>query len=179
MENIIDEDYKIVFSEVYDILSFLEQDELNKISPNFINFIKLNKSKTYITNISPYLPLEMQNLKEETKDIIAFIYRKYMCTEEEKLEFNKKDKQEWQQIEAKKRELYNPDNLFKNKTKVNSLPNNNRNANVQGNITNSANSNVQEDITNNTNMLIIKENFVHKIISKIKVFINKLLKKSY
>lgn len=174
MKPIVDENYKIIFSEVYDILSFLEKDELNKIPSEFTKFIKLNKSETYVTSISPYLPLEMQNLKKETKDIIAFIYRKYMSTETEKVEFSKQDKLRLQKVENKKKELYNSDNIFKTEKDYMS---NFKTENLDSEInTKYLDVNLKSSKANNGDMLIVRENVFYRIIHRIKLFINKVIR---
>lgn len=174
MKPIVDENYKIIFSEVYDILSFLEKDELNKIPSEFTKFIKLNKSETYVTSISPYLPLEMQNLKKETKDIIAFIYRKYMSTETEKVEFSKQDKLRLQKVENKKKELYNSDNIFKTeKDYMSNFKTENLDSEVN---TRYLDVNLKSSKANNGDMLIVRENVFYRIIHRIKLFINKVIR---
>lgn len=174
MKPIVDENYKIIFSEVYDILSFLEKDELNKIPSEFTKFIKLNKSETYVTSISPYLPLEMQNLKKETKDIIAFIYRKYMSTETEKVEFSKQDKLRLQKVENKKKELYNSDNIFKTeKDYMSNFKTENLDTEVN---TRYLDVNIKSSKANNGDMLIVRENVFYRIIHRIKLFINKVIR---
>lgn len=173
MQPVVDENYRIIFSEVYDVLNFLEMEELNKIPPEFIRFIKLNKSETYVTSISPYLPLEVQKLKKETKDIIAFIYRKYMSTETEKVEFSKQDKLRLQKIENKKKELYNSDNIFKTEKDYMS---NSKTENLDSEInTKYLDVNSKNSKTNTENMLIVRENVFHRVIHRIKLFINKVI----
>ena len=38
-------------SETLDILNHMEKDYIHKISPQFINFLENNKSKSYICNL--------------------------------------------------------------------------------------------------------------------------------
>jgi len=111
--NVNDEKYKIALSEVDDILYFTDDSVKSQIPNSFLNFIKKNKHINYISNINPYLEIEEQNISEEAKSIMALIYRSYIATENEKAEYQKKDKEELSQIEAEKKEKYNPDAIFK------------------------------------------------------------------
>ena len=109
MMNNITYDEKIAFSEVYDIIMYLDIKERNKIPNKFIKFIKANKLKNHITKINPYIPLEFQNLSKKTQDIIAYIYVRYLIDENEKNFFKAKEKKE---IEEEKRSLENTYNIM-------------------------------------------------------------------
>ncbi len=85
-------EYKIALAEVDDILKFTDKEIVDKIPQSFKDFIKQNKDTNYITNINPYLPINSQNIKDETKSIIALIYRSYIATEDEKKKFAEQDK---------------------------------------------------------------------------------------
>lgn len=146
-----------VYSELYDILKFCDNDLKNKISRKFLKFLNDNRDKTYITNINPYLPLEEQNILEETKNYLGLVYRSYFADENEKLEFAKKDKEEYEKLEEEKRQKYNPDNIFKNKEKV-----------IENNIEKS-----EVDTKIELPMMAIKKNIIVRIIDKIKKFFSK------
>lgn len=146
-----------VYSELYDILKFCDNDLKNKISRKFLKFLNDNRDKTYITNINPYLPLEEQNILEETKNYLGLVYRSYFADENEKLDFAKKDKEEYEKLEEEKRQKYNPDNIFKNKEKV-----------IENNIEKS-----EVDTKIELPMMAIKKNIIVRIIDKIKKFFSK------
>lgn len=110
----MEENYKIVFSEVYDILKYTDDNIKNKISSKFMEFIDDNRDKSYKTNVIPYISLENQFLLDDTKAMIALIYRKYIATDEEKTKFSKKDQIDLIEIEKKKIKKYNPDKIFEN-----------------------------------------------------------------
>lgn len=57
------------------------------------------------------------NISEETKEILALIYRDYIVSPEERKELIKEEAEFEKQKELELREKYNPDNLFKNKHK--------------------------------------------------------------
>ena len=101
-------------AEINEILKYLPKEEVEKIPSKLREFFKEVESKDYVTNINPDLPLDEQNIKEKTKDIIALIYRNYWCSEEERKELDQKLIENDRKFEEELREKYNPDNIFKN-----------------------------------------------------------------
>ena len=79
---------KKAFSEVDMILDLIDSEMKNKVSANFIKFIKEEKDNNYKPNINPELPLEEQNILPETIDILALLKLNYWCNEEEKKELS-------------------------------------------------------------------------------------------
>lgn len=80
--------YKIIYSkaftEVNIILNQAGEELINKVPEKLLELIKNNEDKNYQVNISEEISYEEQNLMEETKNILALIYRKYWCNEEER-----------------------------------------------------------------------------------------------
>lgn len=74
--------------EVLEILNNVEEKDLEKIPKDFIDDIKKNADKNYIPNIDINKKFEEQELLPETIDLLAYIYRKYWCNQEEKEEFD-------------------------------------------------------------------------------------------
>ena len=101
-------------AEINEILKYMPKEEVEKIPSKLREFFKEASSKDYVTNINPDLPLDEQNIKEKTKDIIALIYRNYWCSEEERKELDQKLIENDKKFEEELREKYNPDNIFKN-----------------------------------------------------------------
>ena len=109
---------KKAFSEVDMILDLIDSEVKNKVSANFIKFIKEEKDNNYKPNINPELPLEEQNILPETIDILALLKLNYWCNEEEKKELLKVLNKNEQQFQKEAKEKYDIDKLFKtNKTK--------------------------------------------------------------
>lgn len=109
---------KKAFSEVDMILDLIDSEMKNKVSANFIKFIKEEKDNNYKPNINPELPLEEQNILPETIDILALLKLNYWCNEEEKKELLKVLNKNEQQFQKEAKEKYEIDKLFKtNKTK--------------------------------------------------------------
>ena len=101
-------------AEINEILKYLPKEEVEKIPSKLREFFKEVSSKDYVTNINPNMPLDKQQIKEKTKDIIALIYRNYWCSEEERKELDQKLIENDKKFEEELREKYNPDNIFKN-----------------------------------------------------------------
>ena len=99
-------------AEVYDIINHFEPDIYKKIPQDFINFVKQNKNNNYITEIDFSKSISEQNILKETKVILSIIYRDFICDTQLKQKLKEYD---FNIIEAKKREIYNPNNLFKNR----------------------------------------------------------------
>ena len=109
---------KKAFSEVDMILDLIDSEMKNKVSANFIKFIKEEKDNNYKPNINPELPLEEQNILPETIDILALLKLNYWCNEEEKKELLKALNKNEQQFQKEAKEKSDIDKLFKtNKTK--------------------------------------------------------------
>ena len=99
-------------AEVYDIINHLEPNNYRKIPEDFIDFVKQNKDNNYNTKIDFSKSINDQNILHETKVILSIIYRDFICDEKLKQKLNEYD---FKIIEEGKRNIYNPDNLFKNK----------------------------------------------------------------
>lgn len=137
-----------IYVDISVILSMMPTEMKSKISNSFINFIENNKSNNYVSNINPNIPLKEQNIRKETKEMLGIIYRDYLCNEEERINLLQEEKRELTKLEAEKREIYNPDNIFKkNNLKENSEENYNK---------------------NEVSMVEYKESIIKRIITKIK-----------
>jgi len=111
-------EYSEAIVEVLDILDNSDETILKKIPNKLIEFWENNKSTTYIPELDHSKPLNEMNLKEKTKDIITMIYINYLCTENEKDLTRTIIKENEENYQAMLREKYNPDNIFKNKNKL-------------------------------------------------------------
>lgn len=107
---------KDAYVEVLGILNLLEDEHKNKIPKRLKEFFENNKNQDYQVNIIPNIPLEEQNLLQETVDILAMLKLNYWCAnEEEKKEFMNLLNENEKNYQEELNEKYNLDNLFKNK----------------------------------------------------------------
>ena len=80
MEN----NYAKALAEIDDIIKYADNKSKEKISKEFIEFVKENKDKNYKTKIDPQKKIEDQDILYETKVILASMYRDFWATEEER-----------------------------------------------------------------------------------------------
>ena len=100
--------------EVSCILERFPASYMKKIPQDFIDFINSIKSNTYTFSYDENKSLNEQNIKTETKGVIAYIYENFCCSDEEKKQYQKWCREVEQEQEEKARIKYNVDNLFKN-----------------------------------------------------------------
>jgi hypothetical protein len=106
--------YKDAYTEVYEILEQLDEEEYNKIPSNVITAIRENRNTEYEFEVDEELELKEQELLPETKAILFNIFRDYLSTQEQKEKIIKMQAEERQKNERKKIEQYHSD-LFVNK----------------------------------------------------------------
>ena len=78
-------------SEVYIILRYSDSNLINKIPLKFINMVNKFKDPSYKIQIDENKSLNEQKLLPETRQILALIYRDYLCDEKEREELIKKN----------------------------------------------------------------------------------------
>ncbi len=143
----MEDKYPKAYKQVIEILKYAPQEIVDKIPQEMIKTFKANMDDKYDFRIDINKTFEEQDLLEETKAILANIFRDYWATPEQKERILEKEKNDREIEENIKREKYNPDNLFKKKQKV-----------IQQN----------EEIQNNLPVEIKKEKFYKKIINFMK-----------
>lgn len=112
----MDEEFRKALTEVVEVLKNSEDSIRKKIPQEFNNFLNENMDKNYKPNIDFSKSNWEDNVKEDTKAILALIYRDYLVSKEER---NNLLLEEQKEIEK----MYNPNNLFKNRTKAKETPN--------------------------------------------------------
>lgn len=111
MENTISQ----AFAEVYDIIMHLEKDLYNKIPKSFLELLEKNRDKEYKFNIDYLKDINEQYLLQDTRAILALIYRDFLCDEEQRLKLKEQDEILLEKSKKKLYEKYNTDNIFRNK----------------------------------------------------------------
>ena len=81
--------YREAYSEVYFILLHMEYSDVKKIPKKIVDVIRKNRIKNYAVKIDPLIPLQYQELKKETKAILALLYRKFLADEAKREELEK------------------------------------------------------------------------------------------
>jgi hypothetical protein len=109
--------YEKVLREVEYILQQFPKEIQNKIPNDFRNTIVKKMDVTYIPE--PYnknKTLDEQNISEETKKILALIYRNYLVSDEERKKLITEENNIREKLENEKRKKYGAEDIFNNKT---------------------------------------------------------------
>lgn len=114
-------EYANAYSEVLEILKYISKEDYEKIPNSKIELFETNHNKEYIFKYNPNKTLDEQNVSKTAKAIIAILFRDYWATEIQKEKIIAKQNYDRMQLEEKKKERYNSDNLFKNNKKKNIL----------------------------------------------------------
>lgn len=104
--------YRNAYKEVYTILSYLSDEDFNKIPPKVINAIKNNMNEDYEYEMNEDVDIFNQQMSIEAKCTLYNIFRDYLATPAQKVKIIKMQAEDRAKIEQKKREKYNVDNIF-------------------------------------------------------------------
>ena len=140
-------------TESLDILEHMDRAYIDKIPRKFMEFLENNKSTSYISNLDHSKKLNEMSLKEKTKDLLAILYLKYWCTEQEKSDFSNLLRENEIKYQDELKEKYNVDKIFKNTNPSNKT--------IKHNI-------YEDENVNNVAMIEFKESFFKKFINKIR-----------
>lgn len=152
--------YKQAYSEVLDILSHTRKEDVDKISSEFMNYLKENSLKNYTSSMNHSLKINDMNLNPKTKAVLAIIYRKFWCDEEQQKNFDEKLK-------------HNEIAYQKNKKDINQNNNYDLSHIKKENNTQRAQSNLESQDNTSSEMTPYKESIFTKIINKIKLIFKK------
>lgn len=147
----MEDNYSNAYKEVIEILKYVPQESVNKLPQTMIDTFKAKMNENYNFHIDINKNFEEQELLDETKAILANIFRDYWATPYQKERIEAKEKYDRQKIEEEKREQYNPDDIFKKKQLVK------ENENIENN-------------GENLPVEIKKDNFYQKIVKFFKKF---------
>jgi len=144
----LDINYKKACVEILSFIELLDEEQKNKIPGKLKDFFEDEKDNNYEKIIYKNIPIENQNLMEETFALIAFINLKYLCNDEDqKKRLIKIYEENEKNYQIKLYEKYNIDNIFTKKQK-----------------------NIIEKETNQIQLIEYKESIFKKILNKIKEF---------
>ena len=114
-------EYSVAITEVLYILKYLPKDMTSNIPSDFLEFFNENAISTYKPDFDLSKGLDNVKLNHKTKILLAIIYRNYICSEQERLDYDKILIQNENEHQIKLKEKYNTDNIFKEtKTEKNS-----------------------------------------------------------
>lgn len=104
--------YKQAFTEVYEILSYLDEENYNKIPNDVIDALENNRDVNYDFFIDENVPFYKQDLLEETRAILFNLYRDYLADSKIKDKIIEYQREEQINLEKIKKEKYNYNDLF-------------------------------------------------------------------
>ncbi len=99
------------YTETLTILNNINIEEYKKIPSELIDMFIKYKDTNYEYTIKE-TDFEKQPILEETKIILAILFKNYWATPNQKEKIKLKENYDGMQEELIKREMYNPDNLF-------------------------------------------------------------------
>lgn len=111
----MEDNYPKAYKEVIEVLKFVPIESVNKIPKEMLKMFKNKMDKNYNFSLDINKNFEEQILLEETKAILANIFRDYWASPQEKERIKIKESIELQKLEEEKSKKYNPNNLFKKK----------------------------------------------------------------
>lgn len=113
MEN----NYPKAYKEVMEILKYVPKESVEKIPKTMIDTFNTKEDNNYNFSIDINKSFEEQELLEETRAILANIFRDYWATSYQKERIQAYERYEWQKIEEEKRKNYNSNIFDKNNKK--------------------------------------------------------------
>ena len=125
MEN----NYPKAYQEVIEILKYVPKESVKKIPQTMLDTFNAKMDNTYNFSIDINKSFEEQELLEETKAILANIFRDYWATSYQKERIQAKERYDWQKIEEEKRANCNYD-IFKKESKTENKENEVNNSNL-------------------------------------------------
>ena len=141
--------YSNAFTEVYEILNYLNKEDYKKISLDLINTIKENRNQNYIYRVTKR-NLKEQEMLPETKALLFNIFRDYLSTPEQKQKITNWQLEELKKLEQEKKKYYDV-NVFKDR-------------------------NIKDSTIKNDEMQLIEvkgQNLLQKIVNRIKKFLKR------
>ena len=101
--------YRKAFTEVYEIINNLENNDYNKIPKDVVQAIESNRDKEYEYFFDETVSLTEQEMLPETKAILFNFFRDYLSTKEQKEKIIVFQINERMRLEDEKTKKYNID----------------------------------------------------------------------
>ena len=111
----ITKEQAMAYTEVFEILKYMPEEEKNKIPKDIIEYYMNNRDISYNFKIDTKKTFEEQILLEKTKIVLAILFRDYWATEEQRDKIKRKEQYDMYILELNKKQKYNSDNIFKRK----------------------------------------------------------------
>ena len=112
----INTSYANAYKEVLIVLNNLIKEDYEKIPKEYIEFLETNANPNYDFKYDSSKAFNEQELLDDTKYILFSLFEKYGATEIQKSKIKSFKDNYNKKLEKKKREKYNPDDIFKKNT---------------------------------------------------------------
>ncbi len=112
----MEDNYPKAYKEVIEILKYVPQESVNKIPNEMLETFKIKMDNNYNFSIDINKKLEEQNLLDETKAILANIFRDYWATNYQRERIKAKENYDRQKMDEEKRLKYNSDIFAKRRS---------------------------------------------------------------
>ena len=142
--------YAIAYTQILEILKYLSGNELEKIPKEKLELYSKNKETDYEFQFDISRSINEQNISRKAKAIYVSLYKKYIANENERAMIKRVLENNYIVNENRKKELYNSDNIFKNKETKNN----------------------NQQLEQNVSIVPYKVSMFLKIINRIKKFFN-------
>lgn len=140
-------EYRKSISEVLEILNHTRKEDVDKISPKFLDFLNNNALIEYEPHLDHSKRVKEMGLNDKTIAILSIIASKYWISTEDKENFEKQLNENERKYQEELHEKYNLDNIFSKKQE-----------------------NIVEPENSHTQLIEYKESFFRKFLNKIKSF---------
>ena len=117
------------YTEVLELLKFFSTEQVKKIPETKLKVFLKYRDENYSYKIDETKSFFEQDMMPETKAIFTILFEDYWATDEQRKALKQKETEAFKELEDKKRSLYNPDDLFKNR-RINEIKNHTKNANI-------------------------------------------------
>ena len=113
----MDNNYKKAYTEVLEVFKYVPDEEIKKIPQEIIQALNKFSDKNYEYKINKSVPFENQILLDETKAILAVLFRDYWATDYQREQILISERIEENKLNEELTKKYSPDNLFENRKK--------------------------------------------------------------
>ena len=141
--------YPKAYKEVIEILKYVPQESVDKIPEKMINMFKIKMDESWTFKVDINKSFEEQEILDETRAILANIFRDYWATPYQKEKIEARERYELEKIEEEKRKKYNPNEIFGKKEDLK----------------------VEKEIENKLPVEVKKEKFFERLINFLKKFL--------
>ena len=164
----MEDNYSKAYKEIVEILKYVPEESVNKIPKDMRDMFEAEHLKTYNFQIDTEKTFEEQELLEETKAILANIFRDYWATDYQKARIIEKENQDREEWEKQKKRKYNPNDIFKNRNKSTTTASNNND------ISQDIQEQLNEEYNKNLPIEVQKQNIFKRLLSFVKKLVLKV-----